>query len=278
MSRRVALVTCSQFPDLFDDDRLLLAALRVEGVDGSPAVWSDDGVDWSAYDVAVIRSTWDYHRRYGEFGRWLDRVSKSTRLWNPPGMVRWNSHKSYLRDLRARDVPIVPTEWVGSTDDVRRAVSAHRWPKYVVKPTVSANAERTLLLEVGTEVPTLEDRGDGGWMVQPYVPEVEGVGERSMIYLDGEYSHAVQRKAALNPAAGLIDGASVIPTPAERSAAERAVRAVGGRTLYARADLVTTADGVVRVMELELVEPLLYLRAQEGAAARLARGIAERLT
>lgn len=277
MNPRVALVTCEQFPNLYDDDRLLQRALSESGVRAEPAVWSDSGVAWETFDLAVIRSTWDYHRRYAEFLRWLDGVSPRTRVWNPPEMIRWNAHKTYLRELRSNGVAIVPTEWIGTAEEAVRSLAAHGWSRAVVKPTVSANAERTSVVSDRDPFPALEDRGPEGWMLQPYLAEVEGAGERSLIFLDGVFSHAVQRKAALNPTAGLIDGARVIPTEGELHAARRALSAVAGSPLYGRADLITTRDGVVRVMELELVEPLLYLGTDRGAPVRLAQAIGDRL-
>lgn len=273
MTRRVALVTCEQFPQLYDDDQLLQRALWSCGVAADAAVWSRADIDWSAFDLAVIRSTWDYHRRLGEFRTWLDRTSEQTAIWNRPELVRWNSHKTYLRDLRDRGVEIVPTEWVDGADQARQRILDRGWRRAVVKPSVSANADRTRVIGHDEPLPTMEDGGEAGWMVQPYVAEVEGEGERSLIFLDGAFSHAVQRKAALNPSAPLVDGTPVRPTDEERACARRALSATRARPLYARADLVTTGDGVARVMELELIEPLLYLRTDSAAAGRFARCI-----
>ena len=280
MNRRIALVTCEQFPTLSDDDRLLQQALGARGLSGTPVVWTEPSPDWSAFDLAMIRSTWDYHRRFPDFQRWIDETAPRVPLWNPPTLLRWNMRKTYLRDLAGNGVPTVPTEWGAAPTDLARAAASHQWRRVVVKPSVSANAERTHLLDSPDAISALalDDRGTDGWMVQPYLDEVEGRGERSLVFLGGEYSHAAQRKAALNPTVPLVDGTAVTATAGERETAGRALAAVRDPWLYARVDLVTTRDGVARVMELEMIEPFLYLRAAPGAAARLAELVERRIS
>jgi hypothetical protein len=279
MNHRIALVTCAQFSGLSEDDRHLQSALRSRGIDAVPVVWTEAAPDWSSFDLALIRSTWDYHRRYDEFLRWFRETSEGVTLWNPSEVLVWNTHKTYLRDLAATGVPTVPTAWGRSTDDLCRAAGSRAWGRVVVKPSVSANAERTVLLDSPDLIDglSLEDRGRDGWMVQPYVDEVEGRGERSLIFLDGRFSHAAQRKAALNPDVPLVDGAAVEAAPGELETARQALSVVPGPWLYARADLVTTPDGTARVMELELVEPFLYFRAAPQAAEAFAATLARML-
>jgi hypothetical protein len=280
MPHRVGLVTSSQFPALADDDRPLVSYLQKIGIEAVPLVWSEPGIRWEDFDRCVLRSTWDYHRKFAEFNAWLDRVEPLTELWNPPPILRWNVRKTYLRDLEERGVAIVPTIWLGQPSEILAAHARRGGKRSVVKPVVSANAENTYVLDAGAPadaLPSAAVSGDG-LLLQPYLEEVESSGERSLVFLDGFFSHAVRRKAALNPAATLVDGDPVEPTPGEHASARAAIQAIGAPVMYARVDLVTTRDGIPRVMELELVEPSLYLGSHPPAAARLAGLIARGLS
>ena len=110
---RIALATCAKLPTLNEDDLLLVPALRELGVTSVPAVWDSPDVCWEEFQGVVVRSCWDYHHRLEEFRAWVARLERAgIPVWNPPAVLRWNSHKGYLRDLAARGVPIVPTRWL----------------------------------------------------------------------------------------------------------------------------------------------------------------------
>ena len=131
---RLALATCDWLPDLDPDDAPLRAAL---GEVAEPAVWSDPDVDWSAYDVVLIRSIWDYFERHDEFLAWLDRLAVPT--WNPIDTLRWNSEKTYLRELAEAGVPTVPTVWVGRGEeiDIEVVLKHQGWTEAVIKPAAA---------------------------------------------------------------------------------------------------------------------------------------------
>lgn len=278
---RVGLVTWEGLPQLSPDDRLLLESLMGKGVQAEPLVWSDSSASWSAYDLVVVRSTWDYHRRVGEFLDWADRTDRLTALFNPAPTVRWNSHKGYLRDLDRAGVPTVPTVWGSQVRSATETLLAHRWDRAVLKPAVSASAEGTFLVLPGTAASTEEAfrrlRERGEVLIQPYMPGVDAPGEHSLVFLDGSYSHAVLRAPALSTGSGLRDGLPVHPTGAERAIAEAAVRATPSPTLYARVDVVADAEGHPRVSELEAIEPSLYLGSDPQAAERFASAILRRV-
>jgi glutathione synthase/RimK-type ligase-like ATP-grasp enzyme len=240
-------------------------------------VWSDRTVAWEAYDVVVLRSTWDYHRRIAEFLEWVDLVSSRTRLFNPAPVVRWNSHKSYLRDLGRAGVPTVPTVWGSEVSSATEALRARGWTRAVLKPAVSANAENTHLLEVGrpqaNEAVFRRLREGGEVLLQPYMEAVDGPGERSLVFLDGTYSHAALRSPQLSPGSSLRNGQPVEPSSAELDVGRRALATVRPLPLYGRVDLVADAAGKPCVMELEVIEPFLYLAAGPGSPERLARAI-----
>jgi glutathione synthase/RimK-type ligase-like ATP-grasp enzyme len=282
---RVALATCASVPDLTEDDRLLLDELSRRGVTAGPVVWNDAGVRWSTFDRIVIRSCWDYHLRLSEFLAWLDRVeAEGVPLWNPAPLVRFNAHKSYLKELKAAGLPVVPTAWLerGSTLDLGRLLQERGWSEAVVKPAVSASAFRTWRVSA-------QDAGSGDAnrafreliaesdvLVQPFLREIAQEGEWSFVFLGGEFSHAVLKR----PAAGDFRvqaeyGGSVLTEPPPSSAISEA-KAVAlyfqGPWAYARIDAVL-AEGALTLMEVELIEPYLFLGSDPRAAVRLADAV-----
>lgn len=273
---RIALVTCAEWPQLYDDDQPLLRELRSRDLPTDPVVWDDPAVDWATHDVAVIRSTWDYTFRPEEFLAWADRVGAVTLLHNPAPVVRWNADKSYLRDLESAGVPIVPTAWVDATADLSYLMEHHGWAEVVVKPSISAGARDTMRVDARdvTAGQALLDAlvARGTAMVQPYLRDVEAYGERSLLFIAGELTHTVRRRPAL--AGGSVDEADAAVAAADEIATAEAVLAqVKEPLLYARVDLVRDDAGVARVIEVELIEPQLFLRFSDLAVVRLADAI-----
>jgi hypothetical protein len=274
---RVALVTCRPGPEVSVDRDLpvLIRELRAAGAEADAVYWDDTDVDWAEYDLAVIRSTWDYSWRAAEFTAWAERCGRATRLANPADVVRWNTDKRYLGDLAAAGVPTVPTRYIAPGDPADLP-GDH---EYVVKPTSGAGARfaaRYAPGEHGTAVRQLARLHAAGFtaMVQPYVKGIDVSGERAVQFFGGRLLHASRKGAVLAPGTP-YDEKKVAhpglepwtPTPAELAAAERALAAVPGRAdlLYARVDLVDGADGQPCVMELELVEPNLFLGLHTGS-------------
>ena len=284
---RVALATCAALPQLDVEDAPLVPALQRAGIEGVPLVWNDPAVDWTAYDLVAVRTTWDYPNKIAAFLAWADHVAAARRLWNPAPMLRWNTDKLYLRGLSQKGVPIVPTRWFarGSAADLAGLLAEEGWTEAVLKPVVSAGARRTRLVgpdsvKAGAQF-LAEQLTQRAMMVQPYVAEVSTVGELSLLYFNGRFSHAVRKI----PAAGDFrvqteHGGRVLavpPTAAEAAAGQRVLDALAEDTLYARIDLLPTADGVLRLLELEVTEPSMFLRWDDHAADRFAAAIAARL-
>lgn len=286
---RVALVTAREVADLDEEGRLLADALREQGARVGAEVWDDAGVDWAAYDVAVVRSTWDYAERVEEFVAWTGRAAALTRLENPPGMVRWSVDKHYLRDLERAGVPVVPSVFLepGDTPDHDLLGVEH-----VVKPAVSAGSRDTLRLTEHEADRSREHAarllGQGrSVLVQPYLAEVDTVGETAVVLVDGELLHAMRKGPLLQRGAALVEGlyAQEEMSVREASSAELDVaaaamrvvaeRASGVPPLYARVDLLPTAAGPV-VLELELVEPSLFCEHVPGSADRVAAAVLRR--
>ncbi|HWW62027.1 MAG TPA: hypothetical protein VN181_11720, partial [Thermoanaerobaculia bacterium] len=247
----IALVTCRRLPALADDDHLLRAELERRGARVTAAIWDDPAVDWRAFDRVVLRSTWDYHTNIERFLAWVAAVP--ARLWNSREIVRWNAHKSYLVELAARGVNVVPT--FTSAADMPRLSDA----RYVIKPAVSATAYRTVLVK-GADLESTLATFDCDVLVQPYIAEIER-GEWSLVFFRGEYSHAVFKRPKSGDFRVQSDfGGSVTamaPPPALIDDA-RAILAGIDDTLYARVDGLEIG-GRLLLMEIELIEPVLFL-------------------
>ncbi|MEU4774520.1 hypothetical protein [Micromonospora sp. NPDC023644] len=289
---RVAFVTCAELPDLDPDDRLLLDPLARRGVSAEALDWADPTADWPAYDLAVLRSPWDYALRRDEFVAWASRVPA---LANPADVVRWNTDKRYLAELSAAGVPTVPTSWVAPGESWLPPARG----EYVVKPAVSAGSRDTGRYDLAdprhrelavAHVRRLSDAGRLA-MVQPYLDAVDTAGETALLFLAGPggptFSHAIRKGPMLTgpdlEVTGLYRPEEITArtaTAQQLAVAERALAAVPGgpgRLLYARVDLIPGPDGAPLLVELELTEPSLFLAHADGAADRLADAILARL-
>lgn len=274
------LVTAAHLPDLAPDDQELLHALHRLGMATEVAVWDDPAVDWAAAPVTVVRSVFDYHLRHAEFISWVDQVEPVTSLYNPPDIIRWNSHKSYLLQLAQDGFPIIPTESVdqGSVVDLRAVLTARSWTVAVVKPAVSASAHGTMqvtadnLDEAQAHLDGLAHQGDA--LIQPYLYDFETTGETSVIWLGGERTHCVRRPSGMHTSLEVAHiGAPLEPTAGELKLARAAYEWISPTPLYARIDLLHTRDYGLLVLELELVEPALYLRHSTTVADRFAAAV-----
>ncbi|RJS24123.1 hypothetical protein DRW03_10990 [Corallococcus sp. H22C18031201] len=281
----VAILTFQGLPQLEPFDAGLLPALRALGLDANPVIWDDPTMDWRTARLSVVRSTWDSHLRRDTFVAWASKVSKLTQLHNPADVLRWNTHKSYLRELTAKGVSVTDTVWVpqGGTLDVGAVMRERSWDAVVLKPAVSAGALKTYVLpraEAGTASARVEEMArECEVMVQPYLTAFEREGERAYIFFDGEFSHAVHRPPTLKSAPRSFSEPRAF-TPenaAELKLAEQVIAAVGQPLLYARVDVATDNTGQPQLQELEVTEPCLFLSLDPQAAGRLARAIARKL-
>lgn len=281
---RVALVTAAGAEGLDDDAPLLEDALRRRGVEPGTCVWDDAAVDWSAWDLAVLRSTWDYPSRRDAFVRWAAHVDAVGTLRNRPAVVAWNSDKRYLLELADRGVAIVPSTILAPGEQIALPTDGG----FVVKPTVSAGSQDTARYPAGaseparTHVEHLHAQGRAV-LIQPYLDRVDDDGETAVIHLGGTFSHAVRKGPILAGAPETVGGLFAAeqidrraPDDRELTAADVALDAVPfdrQDLLYARVDLLPDRDGAPLVLEVELVEPSLFLRHDDAAAERFASAI-----
>jgi glutathione synthase/RimK-type ligase-like ATP-grasp enzyme len=289
----VALVTCTRLPPGLDAgfvasvDQPLVDALVARGVEVARPGWRDGGVDWAGFAVAVVRTTWDYRWDRDAFVDWAAATGALTTLVNPPDVLRWNTHKSYLLELEERGAPVVPTAWLGAGDtiDLAALLRARGWGSAVVKPAVGAGSEGLWRVDAddvdagAAHLDALLAAGDA--LVQPYLPAVEERGELSVVVVDGQVTHAV-RKIPGNGDFRVqreFGARAVVERPSEDAArlARWVVEATGADLLFARVDLLEDDDGALQVTELEATEPDLYLVLAPEAAARLADAIVARI-
>ncbi|GAA1386821.1 hypothetical protein GCM10009639_11040 [Kitasatospora putterlickiae] len=283
---RVALVTSEAGLRLDEDLPPVVAALAERGLAAEPVVWGAGLTAWERFELAVVRSTWDYVERIDEFLAWADGTARVTRLWNPAPLIRWNSDKHHLAELARRGVAVVPTRFLEPGSPVDPA-ELDGPDGVVVKPAVSAGALDTARYAPGRaeqaarHARALLDRGRAV-MVQPYLPRVTE-GERALVLLGGAFSHAV-RKGPVLTEPGVIDNdrfphpdvTAYRPTEAELRTARAALAAVPGARspLFARVDLVLDAGGEPVVLEVELVEPNLFLDTDPAGPDRFAGAVA----
>ncbi|MFI4884495.1 MAG: RimK family alpha-L-glutamate ligase [Steroidobacterales bacterium] len=289
MSVRIALVSARAARHLDEDLPPLLAAMAAAGVDAAVADWDDPEVDWAAYRLALLRSPWDYTQRLPEFLAWADRTAAATTLINPAAVIRWNTDKHYLGDLARADVPIVPTRFVEPDASAARELAAFlsehaTVAEWVVKPAVGAGSRDAARYARGEErtasghIERLTDAGQSV-LLQPYLDHVDSHGETALIYFGGRFSHAIRKGPLLHrgsaPARSLFLQEHITPRapgPEELRIAERVLAAVPfPMPLYARVDLIRSAGGEPRLLELELTEPSLFFAHAPGAAERLAQ-------
>lgn len=276
---RIGIATCIDLPEPDRDQSLLIDALRRAGASADLLAWDDPAIAWESVDLVVIRSTWNYHHGLDAFLAWADATSAKTRLLNPASVVRWNTHKRYLLELEAKGTRVVPTELVprGAPHPSLAELCERRgFGDVVVKPAVSAGSYETHKIAA-------EDHTRGGdvlarlarerdVLVQSYVRSVEGYGERSLIFLDGALSHSMRKSPRFADGAEHVTGPLPIADD-ERAFAEHLLASIDERLLYGRVDVARDEDGTPMLMELELVEPSLFLAQHPPALERFVAAI-----
>jgi len=289
MKKHLALITYSGLPRGAESERLMLPYLAAAKVETEIVDWRSESTDFSKFDLIVLRSCWDYHLKVAEFIGWLQRAAQTTQILNPIDTVLWNHNKFYLREVEALGIEIVPTIFVSNARPLgaEEATTMRSWPKgsIVVKPAISASAHNTRLIDSGPW--SAEDEVSrimkGPFLMQPFIQEIQDQGEISFVYIDGRFSHAALKRPAagdfrvqqehggsaelFHPPVALLDQADRIAATVPQ------VR----DSLYCRIDAVER-DGKLVLMELELIEPELFLGLAEGAAERFAKAIVRRIS
>lgn len=293
---RIGIVTDEDWPDLTDSDQLLADELEDRGHVVEPAVWDDETLDWTRFDLLVVRSCFSYYETPDAFRDWLDRREASgTIVVNPVSVIRWNMHKFYLQELIDAGVDVLETVFVDSGEavELESILRDRDWEAAVVKPAIatsSANAWRTDLESATADQERFESAlADGDRLVQAFAPEIAD-GERSLVFIDETFSHAWRSIPAegefrshgsfggtsevYDPPDQLVEQAVTVLDDAREIAGQDSPEAPGFS--YARVDGIER-DGRFVLMELELVEPFLGLHRSDDAPDRLADAVLKRL-
>lgn len=286
-TRRLAFATSAELPSIQPDDAHLAGTLEQLGITPVSCIWNDPAVDWSAFDAVLIRTIWDYYKHHAAFIAWLDRLDQlGVSTINDSRMLRWNSDKRYLLELDCRGVAVIPTR-LAEAGKLTGALASMTGQQVVIKPTVSGGAWHTASGRVGDADFSRAVAGlppDIDFLVQPFVPEIVSAGEWSLLYFGGEFSHAVIKRPASgdwrvqSEYGGSVD--AMVPSAATLTSAEQALAAIAamgfGELAYARVDGVIS-DGRFLIMELELIEPFLFLAEHPQTAERFAGQLDRRL-
>lgn len=288
MSKLIAFATDTQWPQLTPDDQLAQVAAKAIGIEVQPAIWHDPAVDWTHYAAVILRSTWDYHIRPAEFAAWLVKLEElQMPVWNPIDVVRWNMNKRYLAELESKGVRIVPSVWISQGEKPDFKQISNGWEhqvlkRLVLKPLVSADSYNTWVIETEADwqekLAVIHRESDA--VAQPFLREVQDPGEWSLVFFDGEFSHAALKTPKAGDFrtqknhGGTTQPAS--PDPDLIAQARQVLESVDKPLLYARVDGVVS-NGLFYLMELELIEPLLFMQYAPGSAERFAAAIHKRI-
>lgn len=281
--KHVALVTCRDYPKLTQSDQLLVEPLKKEGFTSIAAPWEDKRIDWKQFDCIIFRSCWNYYANYPAFIDWLSLMERMNLvILNPPNVIAWNSHKTYLKELHERGVSTIPTLWISQSEKPILADLAGEmhWTDIIIKPCVGADAHDIFLVKkdghkaAQKKLEKLTTKTD--CLMQPLMPEVMTEGEYSFVFISGKYSHTVlktpkkgefrsnyqfgAKETVIQPSASLLEQVTNI------------VKVAPPHLLYARVDGINQ-NGLFILMELELFEPHLYFDKQPDSAQMFARAL-----
>ncbi len=271
--------------NILRDDQLLQSALARHGITSVRIDWASSDVDWSQFRCAVFRTTWDYFERRHEFTAWLNHIRRQTRLCNDAALIDWNMDKHYLADLEAKGIPIVPSKFIerGSTVTLHELLDESEWDEAIIKPCISGAARHTYRINRETATPlepvVRQLLTEESLILQPFQQSVMDHGEDTLMLFNGQFTHAVKKVPKTGDFRVQDDHGGTVhphePSDAQIEFAQQAMAACASAPAYGRVDLVRDNDGNLAVMELELIEPELWLRNHPPAATAFAAAIAK---
>jgi glutathione synthase/RimK-type ligase-like ATP-grasp enzyme len=284
---KLGLVTCRAYPDLTEDDQLLIPAFKEKRIIAKPVIWNDGPLPPNEYDLLIVRSPWDYFLTTAEYISWMNKATTAGyKILNKPEIIKKNLHKSYIKELQRRGILTADTMFIpkGSILRLEEVFERKRFKRVVIKPAISGGAFETYLVNreeavdynpIAAKILEFADL-----MIQDYIEEIETGGEYSLIFLNGEYSHAVLKKVAPGDFRTQIDfGGTVEAIKPSASLIDQAYEindALGFDTLYSRVDGIYSKDEF-KVIELEMFEPNLYFSYHEKSVQRFVESVIERI-
>jgi hypothetical protein len=288
MKNRVALLTMDSLENFYTYDKLLIEPMSKLGWDAEEISWRKENVDWNDYTAVIVRSTWDYQNDFKKFLNVLESINDSSaHLENDLELMKWNMNKNYLFDLETKGVKIVDTIWEKSfnSNNVHHYFSEFNSEEIIIKPNISANADNTFRLSKEKLIENMEKLeqifSQREFMVQPFMKNIIDEGEYSLFFFNGEFSHCVLKKPKENDFRVQEEHGGkfriVVRNQQQILIAESIINKLSTIPLYARADLVRNAQNEFVLMELELIEPSLYLNTDIQSPERFARAFNSRM-
>ena len=279
---KIAILTCEQLPDLNPQDQPLIAELAKHAVEASPVVWDDPSINWTDFDYLIFRNTWDYFEKEAKFNSWLNTIEKlGIKTLNSIAIIKQNKHKFYLREMEQQGVTILPTLFIDKTSKLDlKAIIPSSWKKAVIKPAFSAGSYQTEVFDtVNSEIISSQYKAiaaEKELLLQEFMPEIQSLGETSFIFFNKKFSHAVNKK----PVAGdfriqvQFGGKYTLIEPSSNlvAQAQKIVNRYPDDLLYARVDGIIIKNQL-HLMEVECIEPDLYLNLSDGATERFTQAI-----
>ena len=281
---RIAYVSCAKLPEPDIDEIPLVTALKDAGHDPVVAPWDDDSVDWSNFGLTMIRATWNYAQHIEAFKAWIDRVDSLTTLINPKDTLVWNLNKRYLTELEEQGIPVIPTIFadIDEPRSISDISSNENWSKIVIKPTISAGSFATKSFDLDAneneaaqaffdEMITQREM-----MIQRYMPSVDTVGETALIVINGELTHAIEKRPRFDDQDEEVYLRDEI-SDEMRSFASQVLKAADKECYYARVDIIPNDDGSMMLSELELLEPSLFFPHSPRAVEVFVQGLSTQI-
>lgn len=275
----LAFITDSVHNNYAEDDRLLVKFLTDQNHQITPAVWDDPSIDWLSFDSIIFRSPWDYFIKFDAFNQWLNQLEKlNPKVFNPIRVLQWNKNKTYL--LRFRNLGVDMPEFYycdqGSSFMIEDILKKHQWKKAVIKPSISGGAYKTWVTDM-VDAPLYQQEFDAlvseqGVIVQRFSEEIITSGELSLIYFNKKFSHAVckQAKDGEFRVQAQYGGKHISYSPDQNLflQVDHIMALIPEPLLYARIDGYLDESGKFYLMELELLEPVLFFDSNTGACHR----------
>jgi glutathione synthase/RimK-type ligase-like ATP-grasp enzyme len=281
---KIALLTCSKLPDLTPQDQLLIPELAKHDITATAVIWDDATINWENFDYLVFRNTWDYFEKETEFNHWLDKIEHlGIKTLNPIAVIKKNKHKFYLREMEQQGIKILPTVFIDKTTDLTiKELMPSQWQKAVLKPAFSAGSYLTEVFEtaeiekINTQYKTIASEKE--LLLQQFMPEIQTVGETSLIFFNKKFSHAVNKKPVPDDFRIQVQFGGIYrlvhPDAQLIAEAQKIVDTFTGKLLYARVDGIVI-DNKLHLMEVECIEPDLYFNLSAGSLERFVNAIVE---
>lgn len=274
---KIGILTCAQLPELLPSDKQLIPLFSKENIEAKAVVWDDETVDWTQFDYLIFRNTWDYYQKEIAFNLWLDRIELlSIKTFNPISVIQKNKHKFYLKELEKEGITILPTIFLEKNSILNLDdVLPESWQKIVIKPAFSAGSYLTKLID-RSEIASIQKEfkehfATKDFLLQEYRSEIKELGETSLIFFNGKFSHAVNKKPVENDFRVQIQYGGIYtliqPNEDVLHQAELVLSNFPEKLLYARVDGIII-ENKLHLMEIELLEPDLYFDLAEGARER----------